>query len=64
MFGDWLESRGHRKCLEWVEEEAGWRLKPVQCKGEPVLPSAISIVEYVFKVRSSNRRQVVETEAP
>ena len=33
LFGDWLESRGHRKCLKWVEEEAGWRLKPVQSEG-------------------------------
>ena len=56
MFGDWLKARGHEKALEWVEEEEGWRLQAVRDeKGYLVLPSAISIVEYVFKVRTRVR---------
>ena len=56
MLGDWLKARGHEKALEWVEEEEGWRLQAVRDeKGYLVLPSAISIVEYVFKVRTRVR---------
>ena len=34
LFGAWLERRGHSKAVEWVQEEAGWRLHAVAVAGK------------------------------
>ena len=53
MFGDFAETRGHGKFVEWVLEPLGWKVQPVIVDGVIAVPRPVMIMDWVLRVRRS-----------
>jgi hypothetical protein len=51
MFGDFAETRGHGKYVEWVLEPLGWKVQPVKIDGVIAVPRPVMIMDWVLRVR-------------
>jgi hypothetical protein len=51
MFGDFAETRGHGKYVEWVLEPLGWKVQPVVVDGVIAVPRPVMIMDWVLRVR-------------
>ena len=51
MFGDFCETRGHGKYVEWVLEPLGWKVQPVKVDGVIAVPRPVMIMDWVLRVR-------------
>ena len=58
LYNDWLQQSGYEPFADWEKGEAGWKaVNRMDEEGEPMVPTAESLIEYAFKLASGDREK-------
>ena len=52
LFGDWMETVGHGKYIQWVKDKGTslWQLEPVRdAAGAPLVPRPVAVMEFALR---------------
>ena len=55
-FGDFCNTRGHGKFVEWVLEPLGWRVQAITNDGgEPLVPKPVMIMDWILRMVNGDK---------